>query len=119
VVAVDDVCAGEPVALIKIDVEGHEAAVVRGAADTIGRHAPSVVFEYEPELLDDVVAQTPFGWLADRGYVMLRIRPDRHGITGRVRLGLERLDELPRKRGNLLAVSPPVADRLRTLPASA
>ena len=50
---VDEVCAANPVALIKIDVEGHEGAVVRGAAGVIGRHAPSVVFEYAPELLDD------------------------------------------------------------------
>jgi FkbM family methyltransferase len=112
VVAVDDVCAGKPVALIKIDVEGHESAVVRGAADTIARHAPSIVFEYAPELLDDAVGQTPFGWLAERGYALLRVRPARNGITGRVRLTLDRLDQPPREGGDLLAVSPPVAGRL-------
>jgi hypothetical protein len=96
-VTVDDVCAGEPVSLIKIDVGGHEAAVARGAADTIAGYAPSVVFEYAPELLDDVVAQTPFGWLAERGYEIFRIRAARHGITGRVRLALDRLQERPRR----------------------
>ena len=112
VVTIDDLCAGAPVALIKIDVEGHEAAVVRGAADTITRYAPSVVFEYAPELLDDVVAQTPSGWLAERGYLLLRIRPARHGITGRIRLALDRLCEPPGAGGNLLAISPSVAGRL-------
>jgi FkbM family methyltransferase len=115
VVTVDGVCAGAPVALIKIDVEGHEAAVVRGAADTIAEHAPSIVFEYAPQLLDDAVAQTPFGWLAERGYLLFRVRPARHGITGRVRLALDPLHELPARGGDFLAVSPQQVARLRTL----
>jgi FkbM family methyltransferase len=117
VVTVDDVCAGEPVSLIKIDVEGHEAAVVRGAAGTIAKYAPSVVFEYAPELLEDAVAQTPFGALADSGYLMFRVRAARHGITGRVRLALDRLREPPAVGGDFLAVSPRVAARLRAWPA--
>jgi len=104
-VTVDDVCAGQPVALIKIDVGGHEAAVVRGAADTIAGNAPAIVFEYAPELLDDVVAQTPFGWLAERGYEIFRIRAARHGITSRVRLALDRIKEWSPAGGNFLAVS--------------
>jgi FkbM family methyltransferase len=115
VVTVDDVCAGQPVALIKIDVEGHESAVVHGAAGTIERHAPSVVFEYAPELLDGAAAPGPFGWLAERGYVLLRVRAARHGVTGRVRLALDLLDGPPAVGGDLLAVSPPVAGRLRAL----
>lgn len=111
VVTIDNLCADAPVALIKIDVEGHEAAVVRGAADTIARYTPSIVFEYAPELLDDA-AQTPFGWLAERGYLLLRVRPSRHGITGRVRLALDRLYEPPSAGGNLLAISPSVTARL-------
>jgi FkbM family methyltransferase len=115
VVTVDDLCAGEAVSLIKIDVEGHEAAVVRGAADTIARYAPAVVFEYAPTLLEDVAAQTPFGWLADSGYLMFGVRPARNSITGRVRLALDRLHELPTVGGNFLAVSPQAATRLRSL----
>jgi FkbM family methyltransferase len=113
VVSVDDVCAGEPVALIKIDVEGHEAAVVRGAIDTIARHAPAVVFEYAPELLDDVVEQTPFGWLSELGYEIFRVRCARHVLTGRGRLVLEHLRELPAVGGDLLAVSGARAARAR------
>jgi FkbM family methyltransferase len=115
VVTVDDVCAGRAVSLIKIDVEGHEAAVVRGAADTIARHAPSVVFEYAPELAQGAVAQTPFGWLADSGYLMFRVRAARHGITGRVRLALDRLLEPPAKGGNFLAVSGAIDARISSL----
>jgi len=115
VVTVDDACGGAPVALIKIDVEGHEAAVVRGAADTIARHRPSVVFEYAPELLDDAVAQTPFGWLAERGYEIFRVRCARHVLTGRGRLVLERLLELPAVGGDLLAVAGATAARVRAI----
>lgn len=115
VVTLDGVCAGAPVALIKIDVEGHEAAVVRGAAETIDRWMPSIVFEYAPDLLDDVVAQTPFDWLAERGYEMFRIRCARHVLTGRGRLVLEPLPELPAVGGDLLAVAGPAAARVRAL----
>jgi FkbM family methyltransferase len=114
-VTLDGVCDGAPVALIKIDVEGHEAAVVRGAADTISRYAPSIVFEYAPELLDDVVAQTPFDWLAERGYEIFRIRWARHVLTGRGRLVFEPLPELPPIGGDLLAVAGAAAARVRAI----
>ena len=104
VLTVDEACGGAPVTLIKIDVEGHEAAVVRGAAGTITAHAPAVIFEYAPELLDDPVAQSPFGWLAECGYVMFRIRAARHGITGRTRLALDRMTRLSPTAHDLLAI---------------
>jgi FkbM family methyltransferase len=115
VTTIDEICAGAEVALIKVDVEGHEAAVVRGAADTIAKHAPSIVFEYAPELLDGGASQSPYGWLADRGYEFLHVRPARNGITGRVRLSLDRLAALPPAGGDVLAVSPEVARRLGSL----
>jgi FkbM family methyltransferase len=101
-VTVDDACGG-PVALIKIDVEGHEAAVVRGAAAVIDRDAPAVIFEYAPELLDDASA-APFGWLAERGYELYRIRAARGSVTGRARLALDRLPGQPAVGGDFLAV---------------
>ena len=108
-------CDGAPVALIKIDVEGHEAAVVRGAVDTISRYAPSMVFEYAPDLLDDAVAQTPFDWLAERGYELFRVRRARHALTGRGRLVLEPLPGLPAVGGDLLAVAGDAAARVRPI----
>jgi FkbM family methyltransferase len=108
VVTLDEVCAGRRIALIKIDVEGHEAAVVRGAAAIIARDAPSIVFEYAPELLNDA-AQSPFGWLAAQGYAMFTVRGLRHPVTGRVRLALDRAVEQSLEGGNFLAVSPAAA----------
>jgi FkbM family methyltransferase len=115
VVTVDDVCGDSRVALIKIDVEGHEDAVVRGAARIIDRDAPAVIFEYAPELLDDA-AQSPFDWLAARGYVMCAVRAARHGVTGRVRLALDRVCEQSPSDANFLAVSGATAARLEGLP---
>jgi FkbM family methyltransferase len=103
-VTLDEISPG-PVALIKIDVEGHEAAVVHGAADTISRHTPSIVFEYAPQLLGDP-CESPFGWLADRGYRLFRIRCDRGRLSGRGRLALDYLPELPAEGGDFLAVCP-------------
>jgi FkbM family methyltransferase len=110
-VTVDEVCGSERVALIKIDVEGHEGAVVRGAAGVITRDEPSVVFEYAPALLRDP-AQSPFGWLAQRGYVMLAVRPVRHPLTGRPRLALDRVSRPSADCGDYAAVTPLTAARL-------
>jgi FkbM family methyltransferase len=38
---------------IKIDVEGHEAAVLRGAKETIARHAPLLFLELHSEMVRD------------------------------------------------------------------
>jgi FkbM family methyltransferase len=113
VLTIDEICDG-PVALIKIDVEGHEAAVLRGAAAVIARHTPSVVFEYAPELLGEA-AHAPFGWLAERGYELFGIRWIRRSVTGRGRLTLEHLCGPPAEGGNYLAVTRSRATRLNAL----
>lgn len=110
VVTVDEACGG-PVALIKVDVEGHEGAVVRGASGVISRDAPAVVFEYAPHLLRDA-SETPFWWLAEQGYEMFRARHARHRLTGRGRLVLDRLPAPPASGGDIVAVSPAMAARL-------
>jgi FkbM family methyltransferase len=115
VVTLDELCDG-PVALIKIDVEGHEAAVLRGAAAVVARDAPSVVFEYAPELLDET-SETPFGWLFERGYELFGIRWIRRNLTGRGRLALERLPGPPAVGGDYLAVTGTRAARLTALVA--
>jgi FkbM family methyltransferase len=114
VVTVDDTCGEDPVALIKIDVEGHEDAVVRGAARVIDRDAPAVIFEYAAELLDDT-APTPFEWLAVRGYVLFALEAARHPVTGRVRLALDRVRERSPLCANYLAVTGETAARLEGL----
>jgi FkbM family methyltransferase len=53
----------ERVALVKVDVEGHEADVLEGAVETLRRNRPVVIVEIKPCNLDRV-----FSFLAGVGY---------------------------------------------------
>ncbi len=66
-----DRCCGDsgPIDFIKIDVEGHELFVLRGAAKVIRRDHPWVVFESWPENRDRV-----FGFLEQHGYKVSNLR---------------------------------------------
>lgn len=110
---IDEVCTG-PVALIKIDVAGHEGAVIDGAARTIQMYAPAIVFSCAPELLTEP-SQSPFGRLAAAGYRAFLIRHRRHRLTGRTILELAPLAGQPVLGGDLLAVSPARATRISAL----
>ena len=90
--------------------------MLRGAAGVVARDAPSVVFEYAPELLSEA-AQAPFGWLAEHGYELFGIRWIRRSVTGRGRLTLERLPGPPAAGGDYLAVTSSRAARLNALVA--
>ena len=62
-----DVLSIGAVGLIKIDVEGHETAVLRGAATLIERDHPAFIIEAEERHRPGAV-QEVIGWLANRGY---------------------------------------------------
>lgn len=70
VVRLDDFFATETrrIAGLKIDVEGHELAVLRGAADLIARHRPVIVCECEQRHLVDARVADLFALLAGWGY---------------------------------------------------
>ncbi|MBA3276050.1 MAG: FkbM family methyltransferase [Chloroflexia bacterium] len=65
----DDFLAGadKPVSFIKIDVEGHESAVLDGAAATIARHKPNLLIEIE-ERFHDGPASATFDQVLAMGY---------------------------------------------------
>lgn len=109
-VTIDDVNQG-PVDLIKIDVEGHEAAVISGAAGTIESYSPAIIFEYAPEMLPSK-SSSPFGWLRDREYELFTISQSRNSVTGRGILELARSPQLPGKGTNILAISAAMVPRM-------
>jgi FkbM family methyltransferase len=104
----------EPIALIKIDVEGHEGAVVAGATRTIEASLPSIIFEYAPTLLSDS-SQSPFEYLDLKGYHLYRIYQVRQRFTGRGKLILKRLKTLPPEDTNILAISQSMLSRIGPL----
>jgi FkbM family methyltransferase len=113
---IDDINDG-PVALIKIDVEGFESAVVSGAIRTIGKYSPSIIFEYAPELIPST-SSSPFEQLRHSGYELYEVHNNRHRFTGRANLEIERLQTSPSHGTNILAISPPMFPMISSLTRS-
>lgn len=65
----DDLLGGvtRPVSFIKIDVEGHESAVLAGATETIARHKPNLLIEIEERFHDGPASDT-FRQVMEMGY---------------------------------------------------
>lgn len=59
-----------PIALIKIDTQGHDLAVLQGAARTLARHRPVVIAEmiYVPLYEGQSTPQTLCEWIRQQGY---------------------------------------------------
>lgn len=68
--------------LLKIDVEGSELRVLRGAANTLARFKPAVIVELNPDTLArlETSAQELYRCLQENGYRMLAIARD-GGLT--------------------------------------
>jgi FkbM family methyltransferase len=56
------------VAMLKVDVEGHELDVFRGARRVLGEHRPRILVECEARHLRDATMGDVFGYLHDLGY---------------------------------------------------
>jgi FkbM family methyltransferase len=68
-VSLDDYFAEtEKITLLKIDVEGAESGVLRGAERILRQHAPQLVFECENRHLAPGTVDDVFSWLAGLGY---------------------------------------------------
>ncbi|WP_342359618.1 FkbM family methyltransferase [Terrarubrum flagellatum] len=68
----DDMTADvDRIDFVKIDVEGHENAVLDGAAKTIDRHKPVMLIEIEKR--HNAQAQAAFKILEERGYISFEV----------------------------------------------
>jgi FkbM family methyltransferase len=63
-----------PVAFMKIDVEGHELAVLRGARATLANHLPTLLIEIEQRHSQGDIAVT-FDFLRTSGYIGYGVGP--------------------------------------------
>jgi FkbM family methyltransferase len=70
VVTMDEYFRGESarIAAVKVDVEGHELSVFRGAEEVLSRHGPLLVFEAEERHLQPGGVRRVIGFLQERGY---------------------------------------------------
>jgi FkbM family methyltransferase len=85
------------VALIKIDVEGWEPAVLRGAANVLRTSRPALIFEYDPAYIgrSRSSANELTAWLRSFGYQLHVMRP---------RGAPQRVSGLARTATNVLAL---------------
>jgi FkbM family methyltransferase len=68
-VRLDDEVGGQRVDLVKIDVEGHELSVLRGAALTLRTYLPTMLIEIEQRHLDCPIKDV-FAEIEDIGYAL-------------------------------------------------
>jgi FkbM family methyltransferase len=71
-VRLDDELGGIPIDFIKVDVEGHEVSVLRGAAQVLRKYLPPMLIEIEQRHLDHPIADV-FAEITDLGYSLFFI----------------------------------------------
>jgi len=84
IVALDDVVTRRPVRLIKIDVEGAEPQVLRGAAKLIREDRPTILAELHPVQLERASGATVDGFLQQITGLGYRAHYFEHGGSGAV-----------------------------------
>lgn len=70
-----DSCHFSDLSFVKIDVEGHELAVIRGAGDTLRRCRPLLLIEIAQRLLVDVTVADVVSAIEDLGYDGVLLAP--------------------------------------------
>jgi FkbM family methyltransferase len=81
---IDSIAYERPVRFVKIDVEGFEPHIIRGATRTLAEHAPIILTEFFPRSLREVGGISGPGYIAmleKLGYTMTVFSPDGDGET--------------------------------------
>jgi FkbM family methyltransferase len=89
VARLDDVARRRPVAFIKIDVEGAESLVIRGASQLLADDRPIVLMELHPRLMRVVSRETPAALIAAMAGLGYECRLVGAGVA------MERIDDTP------------------------
>ena len=76
----DSLFADRHADVLKIDVEGAELGVLRGAVGLLSRSRPILMFESGPGVIFDFTKEAMFSFLTDQGYVIFA--PNRLAHTG-------------------------------------
>ena len=82
----DLVLAGRSIDMVKIDVEGAEGRVIRGAEETLRRCSPAIVFEFSPpslEVTSGMTGEELLRGLTSLGYVFDLVRADAGSVRPR------------------------------------
>jgi FkbM family methyltransferase len=108
----DNLLAGlDRVDVIKLDVEGAEARVLRGAARTFQQHRPVVVSEVSPLLLEKISGMSAQSYLAcflDLGYELSVVDRDGNGELFACGRDLARVLGVLRALGSLDVIARPI-----------
>lgn len=100
----DQLMAGRALDVLKIDVEGAELAVLRGASEVIDRERPIVMFESGPEVRFGFTKEAMYDFFAARNYGLFA--PNRLAHTGKPMSldGFLDSHEYPRRTTNYFAL---------------
>ncbi len=109
----DDLVGAEVVDVIKIDVEGAELSVLRGAVSLLHRDRPSILFESGPAEVGGLTKQAIWEWLDQAGYAVLVPNRVAHIDPGLSCEGFIEAHLYPRRTTNYFAIARSRRDELR------
>jgi FkbM family methyltransferase len=112
VVALDDIVGGRTVSLIKIDAEGMERDVLRGAEATLRRSAPTLYFEQNDTTSLDAIFRLLDGlgyrlyWLETHPFNQSNFRSENDNVWWRTETGILAIHGAKLQRTDLIKVNP-------------
>ena len=112
----DRVIDADDVDVIKIDVEGAELGVLRGAEELVARCRPTIMFESGPQEVLGYTKDALFAWFADHDYVVFIPNRLPHFAPPLTKEGFREAHEFPFRTLNYFAVA---AERLEEIRARA